>query len=150
MLTTTLAALALSAAQAQAAPALAEAARDLGMIPSRDTAHLVQDAAGKGAQFNYGGYCNPKVDALAKEILVESDTKTRDDLIAPGSARQSLAAVRSQAEPGTQSPRSARSAPPRRFGEGVGGRGFHQNLTPQPPFPKGKGGSGGGTAPPSL
>lgn len=32
--------------EAQAAPALAEAARDLGMIPSRDTAHLVQDRAG--------------------------------------------------------------------------------------------------------
>jgi hypothetical protein len=32
--------------KAQAAPALAEAARGLGMIPSRDTAHLVQDAAG--------------------------------------------------------------------------------------------------------
>ncbi len=32
--------------EAQAAPALAEAARKLGMIPSRDTAHLVQDAAG--------------------------------------------------------------------------------------------------------
>ncbi|MET0899085.1 MAG: hypothetical protein ABWY45_14360 [Mycobacterium sp.] len=32
--------------EAQAAPALAEAARSLGMIPSRDTAHLVQDAAG--------------------------------------------------------------------------------------------------------
>jgi hypothetical protein len=32
--------------QAQSAPALAEAARGLGMIPSRDTAHLVQDPAG--------------------------------------------------------------------------------------------------------
>jgi hypothetical protein len=32
--------------EAQAAPALAEAARSLGMIPSRDTAHLVQDASG--------------------------------------------------------------------------------------------------------
>ncbi|WP_264065830.1 hypothetical protein [Mycolicibacterium komossense] len=31
---------------AQAPPALAEAARNLGMIPSRDTAHLVQDANG--------------------------------------------------------------------------------------------------------
>ncbi|WP_109790855.1 hypothetical protein, partial [Mycolicibacterium duvalii] len=31
---------------AQAAPALAEAARELGMIPSRDTARLVQDPAG--------------------------------------------------------------------------------------------------------
>jgi cell division protein FtsB len=32
--------------EAQAAPALAEAARHLGMIPSRDTAHLVQDPSG--------------------------------------------------------------------------------------------------------
>jgi hypothetical protein len=32
--------------EAQAAPALAESARDLGMIPSRDTAHLVQDPSG--------------------------------------------------------------------------------------------------------
>lgn len=32
--------------EAQSAPALADAARDLGMIPSKDTAHLVQDPAG--------------------------------------------------------------------------------------------------------
>lgn len=32
--------------EAQSAPALAEAARNLGMIPSQDTAHLVQDPAG--------------------------------------------------------------------------------------------------------
>ena len=32
--------------EAQAAPALADAARNLGMIPSRDTAHLVQDPSG--------------------------------------------------------------------------------------------------------
>jgi hypothetical protein len=32
--------------EAQAAPALAESARNLGMIPSKDTAHLVQDASG--------------------------------------------------------------------------------------------------------
>ncbi len=32
--------------EAQSAPALAESARKLGMIPSRDTAHLVQDPAG--------------------------------------------------------------------------------------------------------
>src|SRR2546423_1696617 len=32
--------------EAQAAPALAEAARNLGMIPTRDTARLVQDASG--------------------------------------------------------------------------------------------------------
>ena len=32
--------------QAESAPALADAARELGMIPSKDTAHLVQDPAG--------------------------------------------------------------------------------------------------------
>ncbi|HEX3546798.1 MAG TPA: hypothetical protein VHU62_09510 [Mycobacterium sp.] len=32
--------------EAQAGPALAESARNLGMIPSRDTAHLVQDPSG--------------------------------------------------------------------------------------------------------
>lgn len=32
--------------EAQSAPALADAARNLGMIPSRDTAHLVRDPAG--------------------------------------------------------------------------------------------------------
>lgn len=32
--------------QAESAPALAEAARNLGMIPSKDTAHLVQDPVG--------------------------------------------------------------------------------------------------------
>ena len=32
--------------EAQSAPALAEAARNLGMIPSKDTAHLVQDPMG--------------------------------------------------------------------------------------------------------
>ena len=32
--------------EAQSAPALADSARDLGMIPSRDTAHLVLDPAG--------------------------------------------------------------------------------------------------------
>jgi peptide/nickel transport system substrate-binding protein len=40
-----------------------------------------RDADGKGGTFNYGGYCNPKVEDLNKRILVESDTKKRDDLI---------------------------------------------------------------------
>jgi peptide/nickel transport system substrate-binding protein len=40
-----------------------------------------RDANGKGGQFNYGGYCNPKVDALADKILVESDIKKRDAMI---------------------------------------------------------------------
>jgi peptide/nickel transport system substrate-binding protein len=41
-----------------------------------------RDADGKGAAFNLGGYCNPKIDELAGKILVESDTKKRDELIA--------------------------------------------------------------------
>jgi peptide/nickel transport system substrate-binding protein len=35
-----------------------------------------------GAQGNYGGYCNPKVEDLAKAIQVETDITKRDDLIA--------------------------------------------------------------------
>jgi peptide/nickel transport system substrate-binding protein len=40
-----------------------------------------RDANGKGGTFNYGGYCNPKVEALAKLIQVEIDIKKRDDLM---------------------------------------------------------------------
>ena len=41
-----------------------------------------RDATGKGAAFNYGGYCNPVVDELADSIATENDIKKRDDLIA--------------------------------------------------------------------
>jgi peptide/nickel transport system substrate-binding protein len=40
-----------------------------------------RDKDGKGGTFNFGGYCNPQVDALIDQILVESDTAKRDDLI---------------------------------------------------------------------
>ncbi|HVY43007.1 MAG TPA: ABC transporter substrate-binding protein, partial [Hyphomicrobiaceae bacterium] len=40
-----------------------------------------RDAEGKGAQFNFGGYCNPEVDALADKILTEVDLAKRDDLL---------------------------------------------------------------------
>jgi peptide/nickel transport system substrate-binding protein len=40
-----------------------------------------RDATGKGGPFNLGGYCNTKVDELAKQILVESDLAKRNDLI---------------------------------------------------------------------
>ena len=40
-----------------------------------------RDDAGKGGMFNIGGYCNPEVDALAKEILVENDAAKRLDLV---------------------------------------------------------------------
>ena len=40
-----------------------------------------RDDNGVGGTFNYGGYCNPKVDALNKQILTETDLEKRDDLI---------------------------------------------------------------------
>ena len=40
-----------------------------------------RDETGKGGPFNLGGYCNPKVDELAKQIVVETDTTKRDELI---------------------------------------------------------------------
>ncbi len=40
-----------------------------------------RDADGKGATFNYGGYCNPKIDELGKKVLVEGDLKKRDAMI---------------------------------------------------------------------
>ena len=43
-----------------------------------------RDDSGKGGPFNYGGYCNPKVDELADKILVETDTAKRDAMIARG------------------------------------------------------------------
>ncbi len=60
----------------------------LGWTPGSFDSHNVltniagcRDADGKGAVFNYGGYCNPKVDELAKQISAEIDTKKRDGLI---------------------------------------------------------------------
>jgi peptide/nickel transport system substrate-binding protein len=41
-----------------------------------------RDAAGKGASFNLGGYCNPAVDELATAIAKENDTAKREELIA--------------------------------------------------------------------
>jgi peptide/nickel transport system substrate-binding protein len=41
-----------------------------------------RDANGKGGTFNFGGYCNPRISELNKLILVETDTKKRDDMIA--------------------------------------------------------------------
>jgi peptide/nickel transport system substrate-binding protein len=41
-----------------------------------------RDAAGNGALFNLGGYCNRKVDHLAGRIRAEPDSKQRDQLLA--------------------------------------------------------------------
>jgi peptide/nickel transport system substrate-binding protein len=40
-----------------------------------------RDAVGNGGPFNYGGYCNPKIDELAKRILIETDINKRDEMI---------------------------------------------------------------------
>jgi peptide/nickel transport system substrate-binding protein len=42
---------------------------------------ICRDAKGKGGTFNFGGYCNPEIDRLAKSILVEQDTAKRDAMI---------------------------------------------------------------------
>jgi peptide/nickel transport system substrate-binding protein len=41
-----------------------------------------RDANGKGGLFNYGGYCNQRIEELAQKILVETDTAKRDEMIA--------------------------------------------------------------------
>ena len=41
-----------------------------------------RNADGNGGPFNFGGYCNKRIDELNKLILVESDSKKRDDMIA--------------------------------------------------------------------
>ena len=42
---------------------------------------ICRDAKGKGGTFNFGGYCNPKIDELTRQILVEQDTAKRDGMI---------------------------------------------------------------------
>ena len=43
---------------------------------------VCRDATGKGGTFNFGGYCNPRIDQLTAKILVESDQAQRDAMIA--------------------------------------------------------------------
>jgi peptide/nickel transport system substrate-binding protein len=47
-----------------------------------------RDAKGKGGTFNFGGYCNPAIDALTRKILVETDLAARNRMI--GEAYQLL------------------------------------------------------------
>ena len=60
----------------------------LGWTPGSFDSHNVllnitgcRDGKSSGA-FNYGGYCNPKVDELANKIIGENDPTKRDDMIA--------------------------------------------------------------------
>ncbi|MGL5114935.1 MAG: ABC transporter substrate-binding protein [Beijerinckiaceae bacterium] len=62
----------------------------LGWTPGTMDAHNVlndlmscrkPDGSGGLGQFNNGGYCNPKVDDLAKKVLVEADVPKREAMI---------------------------------------------------------------------
>ena len=52
---------------------------DVSDLPSK-IAGFVPKGTGAG-QFNLGAYCNPKLDALTKQIQSETDKAKRDDLI---------------------------------------------------------------------
>ena len=41
-----------------------------------------RDADGKGGTFNYGGYCNPKIEELDKRSWSKRTPSKRDDMIA--------------------------------------------------------------------
>ena len=60
----------------------------LGWIPgSLDSWNLLantvvcRDSQGRGGTFNFGGYCNPRIDELTHRILVEQDKTKRDAMI---------------------------------------------------------------------
>jgi peptide/nickel transport system substrate-binding protein len=42
---------------------------------------MCRDRDGNGGTFNFGGYCNPEIDRLARQIVVEADKGKRDHLI---------------------------------------------------------------------
>ncbi len=45
-----------------------------------NTSSGCRDEKGSGGDNNVGGYCNPKVDQLAKDALQETDQEKRDDI----------------------------------------------------------------------
>ncbi|OBH62973.1 hypothetical protein [Mycobacterium sp. E2479] len=90
--------------EAEAAPALAEAARKQGMIPSRDTAHLVQDPSG-----NWVVVGTPKpADGVAPPPL---NTKLPDEAPQPPKPPAAAPEVATPVEPAPGGPALARSGP---------------------------------------
>lgn len=98
--------------EAQAAPALAEAARGLGMIPSRDTAHLVQDPAGNwmvvGTPKPAEGVPPPPLNTPLPENTPAPRPGSAAAAQDPGNPERS---VRISGTPGTPSTPGALSAP---------------------------------------
>lgn len=89
--------------EAQSAPALADAARSLGMIPSRDTAHLVLDTAGNWIVV---GQPKPAVGAPPPPL----NTKLPDEK--PPAAAQPSAPVAAKPKPGAAAEVPNRLIPP--------------------------------------
>lgn len=119
--------------QAEAAPALAEAARQQGMIPTRDTAHLVQDAAGSWVVVG-----TPKpADGVPPPPL---NSKLPEEAPQPPKPAAPVAEVPTRIEPVPGSPAPARSGPEAllRAPDGastVGGQHFPPAVPPAPGAP---------------
>ncbi|WP_297847970.1 hypothetical protein [Mycobacterium sp.] len=119
--------------QAEAAPALAEAARKQGMIPTRDTAHLVQDPSGSWVVVG-----TPKpADGAPPPPL---NSKLPDEAPQPPKPAAPAAEVPMRIEPVPGAPAPARSGPEAllRAPDGastVGGQHFPPALPPVPGAP---------------
>lgn len=131
--------------EAEAAPALAEAARKQGMIPTRDTAHLVQDPSGSWVVVG-----TPKpADGVPPPPL---NTKLPDEVPQPPKPAAPAAEVPMRLEPVPGGPAPARSGPEAllRAPDGastVGGQHFPPAVPPAPGAPGAPGASAAGTLP---
>lgn len=125
--------------EAQSAPALADAARNLGMIPSRDTAHLIQDPAG-----NWVVVGKPKPAEGAPPPPL--NTKLPDEKPAPPPAPAPPAVP--GAKPGTPLPPGASVEVPKRVATVPGTAEVPRVLPPGPGTPHA--GTGTPPAPPGL
>ncbi|ETZ42012.1 hypothetical protein L838_4918 [Mycobacterium avium MAV_120709_2344] len=128
--------------EAEAAPALAEAARKQGMIPTRDTAHLVQDPSG-----NWVVVGTPKpADGVPPPPL---NSKLPDEAPQPPKPAPPAAEVPIRVEPAPGGPVPARSGPEAllRAPDGASTLGG-QHLAPAvPPAPGAPPGVPGGPSP---
>uniref|UniRef100_UPI001916A633 hypothetical protein n=4 Tax=Mycobacteriaceae TaxID=1762 RepID=UPI001916A633 len=131
--------------EAEAAPALAEAARKQGMIPTRDTAHLVQDPSG-----NWVVVGTPKpADGVPPPPL---NTKLPDEAPQPPKPAAPAAEIPMRLEPVPGAPAPARSGPEAllRAPDGastVGGQHFPPAVPPVPGAPGAAGAPPAGTLP---
>ncbi|GAB4958537.1 hypothetical protein MAHJHV54_05470 [Mycobacterium avium subsp. hominissuis] len=127
--------------EAEAAPALAEAARKQGMIPTRDTAHLVQDPSG-----NWVVVGTPKpADGVPPPPL---NSKLPDEAPQPPKPAPPAAEVPIRVEPAPGGPVPARSGPEAllRAPDGastLGGQHLAPAVPPAPGAPPGVPGAGG-------